>query len=486
MEAAGRVQEGSSTHTGFLQILFEKIAGIRLTIFLCILLALVSLIGTLIPQKLPASQYASSYGPVAGRIIASLGFSDIYHSVGFILLLCLLAINLLACSLKRFPSVWRATRREHPVPADRQFKSWKHRESLVLSRADEDLEERFEEVVSRALGKKPEQKLESIEERVFFVEKGRYARYGPYVAHLGILIILLGGVVGIFFGFKGTVSLPEGQEAEAAWSADKGETIPLGFRIRCRRFVLLQYPDGSPKEYRSEVSLLNGEGATILDGDIRVNHPLTYKGITFYQSTYGRILEASLRIRNQESGQEIDVTVELNKPFPLPGDPHVRAMAVDFHENLQIPAEMQRRTFFPRTSLGPAVRLVTLHDKGFGRPFWVFKDFSGKTQNRQGPYHFRMQGYRWVYYTGLQVARDPGTPLVWTGCVLLIAGFLMALLMDHEILWVSSRREGDGRVVLCLAGRTVRHPAVYAARFEKRRAAFRRAVTPWLQENECS
>ena len=57
MEAAGRVQEGSSTHTGFLQILFEKIAGIRLTIFLCILLALVSLIGTLIPQKLPASQY---------------------------------------------------------------------------------------------------------------------------------------------------------------------------------------------------------------------------------------------------------------------------------------------------------------------------------------------------------------------------------------------------------------------------------------------
>jgi cytochrome c biogenesis protein len=112
----------------------------------------------------------------------------------------------------------------------------------------------------------------------------------------------------------------------------------------------------------------------------------------------------------------------------------------------------------------------------------VLKEFSGENQNRLGPYHFRLQDHRSNYYTGLQVARDPGTPLVWGGCALLIIGFLMALLMDHEILWVSSKRERDGRVVLCLAGRAVRHPAVYSARFEKRRAALRRAITPWLQE----
>lgn len=483
MEAAERLTQKRKTDTGFLHILFEKMAGIRLTIFLCILLALVSLVGTLIPQKLTDAQYEGSYGPVAGKVIAYLGLSDVYHSVGFVSLLCLLAINLLACSAKRFPNVWRATHREQPVPTDRQFKTWKHRERFVLSRADEELEERFGEVISKALGKKPEQKkLENPRERLFCIERGRYARYGPYVAHLGILIILLGGLVGIFFGFKGTLILPEGQEAEAAWSRDKGESIPLGFRIRCRRFVLLHYPDGSPKEYRSEVSLLNGEGATILEEDIRVNHPLTYQGITFYQSTYGRILEAGLRIQNRESGQETDVTVELNKPFPLPGDPRIQAMAVDFQENLQIPAEMQRRTSFPSTSLGPALRLVTLDEKGFGKPFWVLKEFSGQTQNRQGPYHFEMQGYRSSYYTGLQVVRDPGTPLVWTGCILLIAGFLMALLMDHEILWVSSRRQGDRGIVLCLAGRGVRHPAVYPARFEKRKTAFRKAITPWLQE----
>ena len=123
-----------------------------------------------------------------------------------------------------------------------------------------------------------------------------------------------------------------------------------------------------------------------------------------------------------------------------------------------------------------------LDDKGFGRPFWVLKEFSGESRNRQGPYHFRLQEYRSTYYTGLQVARDPGASLVWAGCTLLIVGFLMALLMDHEILWVSSKREVDGRVVLCLAGRAVRHPDVYSGRFERRRSGLRKAIAPWLQQ----
>jgi cytochrome c biogenesis protein len=482
MEAAGSVQAGRKADTGFLHVLFAKLASIRLTILLCILLALVSLVGTLIPQKLAAVQYAGSYGPGAAGIIAFLGLSDVYHSAGFVFLLCFLAANLLACSAKRFPNVWRATRREHPVPADKQFKSWKYREAFVLSQVSENLENQLEGVISKAFGKKPKQKEENTHERVYCIERGRYARYGPYIAHLGILLILLGGVVGIFFGFKGTVTLPEGQEAEAAWMRDKGESIPFGFRIRCNRFVLLQYPNGAPKEYRSEVSIIDGKGATVMEGEIRVNHPLTYRGITFYQSTYGKIFETTLRVRNQQSGQETEVTVELNRPFSLPGDQPLRAMAVAFQENLQIPLEMQRRTSFPSTGLGPAVRLVMLDDKGFGRPFWVLKEFSGESRNQQGPYHFRLQAYRSTYYTGLQVARDPGASLVWAGCTLLIVGFLMALLMDHEILWVSSKREVDGRVVLCLAGRAVRHPDVYSGRFERRRSGLRRAIAPWLQQ----
>jgi cytochrome c biogenesis protein len=434
-----------------IEILYQKLSGIRLTIALCILLALFSLVGTLIPQNRTVAEYSDAYGTQGSKIVMKTGLDDVYHSFGFILLLCLLSTNLIACSGKRFPGVWRASRREHPVPSDRKFKSWKYRERFELTDAPEGMEDRLEEVVSEAFGKKAKKKLEDAGEQVFCIEWNRYARLGPYIAHLGILIILLGGMVGIFLGFKGNLTLQEGHEASTVWLRKDGRSLPLGFRIRCNRFVLSHYADGSPKEYRSDVSVLDDEGKTIMDRAIRVNHPLSYKGITFYQATYGKVLEATLRIRIPENDQETVVKTQLNRPFLLPGDQKDRAMVVGFEENLRIPAEMMRVSGFSRKNLGPAVRLVTF------------------------------EGYRSDYYTGLQVARDPGTPLVWIGCTLLVVGFLIAFLLDHEVLWVSGKRQEPGKVMIYLAGRAIRHPAVYAGRFGKRKARLREQLTPWLR-----
>ena len=159
-------------------------------------------------------------------------------------------------------------------------------------------------------------------------------------------------------------------------------------------------------------------------------------------------------------------------------------MAVAFQENMRIPAEMVRRTAFPAAGLGPAVRLVTLEDNGFGKPFWVLKNFPERGQAREGPYQFNLEGYRSISYTGLQVTRDPGTPLVWAGCILLVVGFLMALLMDHEVLWISSERQGPRKVSLTLAGRGIRHPAVYHSRFEKQKIRLRKELAPWFKKGQ--
>ena len=83
--------------------LYERLASVRLTIFLCIVLAIVSVVGTVIPQNLTAEQYGNLYGQGGARLVTGLGLSDLYHSVGFVLLLCLLAVNLMACTAKRLP-----------------------------------------------------------------------------------------------------------------------------------------------------------------------------------------------------------------------------------------------------------------------------------------------------------------------------------------------------------------------------------------------
>lgn len=463
--------------------LYDRLSSVRLTIFLCILLAIVSVVGTVVPQNLTAERYSILYGQGGARLVTGLGLSDLYHSVGFVLLLCLLSANLVACTTKRLPGTWRSLRRDAPPPLDAAFENWKCRESFVCSAGAEEMEGLLGGVVAEAFGKRPRRKtVEESRGQVLLVEKNRYARLGPYVAHVSLLAILLGTLWGAVQGFKGDLQLAEGEASSEAWLRTGAQRVPLGFQIRCDRFVFEQYPDGTPKEYRSEVTLSEVGGETIKSGTIRVNHPLSYRGIAFYQSTYGSLPELKLRVLNREGGSESVVTTRLNAPFLLPGSQGDRAMVVSFEENLRIPEEMARITSFSKRSLGPAARIVVFNDKGFGEPFWVFRDLPDMGKKTERTHEFVMEDVRLMSYTGLQVVKDPGTPLVWMGCTFLIIGFMMALLMDHEIVWVAGEVTGENEYRVRVAGRAVRHPGVYAARFDRQRLRLRRGLSPWLKK----
>ena len=56
--------------------------------------------------------------------------------------------------------------------------------------------------------------------------------------------------------------------------------------MRLDQFSVSFYSSGAPKEFKSTVTILEGD-RQVLTESIRVNHPLTYKGISFYQSSYG-------------------------------------------------------------------------------------------------------------------------------------------------------------------------------------------------------
>jgi cytochrome c biogenesis protein len=48
-----------------------------------------------------------------------------------------------------------------------------------------------------------------------------------------------------------------------------------------------------------------------------------------------------------------------------------------------------------------------------------------------------------LYYTGLQVAKDPGVWFVYLGCVLMLIGLYIAFFLSHKKVWVYISEEGE-------------------------------------------
>ncbi|MBI4230775.1 MAG: cytochrome c biogenesis protein ResB, partial [Planctomycetes bacterium] len=105
-------------------------------------------------------------------------------------------------------------------------------------------------------------------------------------SHMGVVVILCGGLVGNLAGVTGSMELHEG-ETTYAIAAEEGGMFPLGFAVRLDRFQVEHFGSdpGDVKSFRSRLAILEG-GREVLQGNVEVNHPLPYKGWLFYQANY--------------------------------------------------------------------------------------------------------------------------------------------------------------------------------------------------------
>lgn len=60
-------------------------------------------------------------------------------------------------------------------------------------------------------------------------------------------------------------------------------------------------------------------------------------------------------------------------------------------------------------------------------------------------------------YTGLQVAKDPGVPIIWAGCILITLGLMIAFFLSHRRVWARVRPADRGGVEVFLGGNASRN-----------------------------
>ncbi|MDD2320180.1 MAG: cytochrome c biogenesis protein ResB [Geobacteraceae bacterium] len=435
----------------FISSLWRFFSSLKLTIFLLIGLAVVSIIGTVIPQGTPPpAEYLQTISAAKFKLYGTLGFFDMYHSWWFILLLYLLTLNLVACSLRRLPHDWKSFREPVTVLDEAQQKNLPNVQWWKVSGNAAALERSVAGLLGREFAVPTVTKIN--DEYHLFAQKGRFSRFGVYILHSSIIIVFIGAMIGSLFGYKGYVQIEEGQSASVV-STIAGTDLDLGFAVRCDSFALSFYGTGAPKEYRSVLSIIENGKTVVANRPVIVNSPLTYRGITFYQSSYSQAGPPSFRftVRNRKNGDARVITVTGDEPVALPDG---RTLVVTgFAPEIG--------SIYPGFS-GPGVQVQVAAKSSATEPFALLKNYPAFNADRGGAYIFTFEDIAQKWRTGLQVTKDPGVWVVWLGCFLLLTGIFIAFFFSHRRIWV---RIGGGRVVV--AGSTSKNQAAFRASFEE-------------------
>ncbi|WP_294949247.1 cytochrome c biogenesis protein ResB [Sulfurivirga sp.] len=289
----------------------HAVTSMRMAVTLLIMVALASVIGTVVPQSLPSTEYVIRFGPFWADVFNRLGVFDVYASGWFTTLLLFLVFSLTLCVSEHFSQWLRQRHRVDKAPAmpenARPFSCFMDRQTLQMwleSRGFRVLETENEKGVS------------------MFAQKGSHRRLGYFLLHGGLLVILLGALIDtnpllrlkLLTGqvvpttfqtppekadphsylppdsgaFRANLSLRPGEKSDRVWLA-----TPSGYLIHLLPFVIAvddfhidYYANGMPKGYTTLVTLFSPEGVPLTRSEISVNKPLQWHGYTLYQSSF--------------------------------------------------------------------------------------------------------------------------------------------------------------------------------------------------------
>lgn len=450
----------------YIEGLWKFLASVKLTVVVLLLLAVLSIIGTLIPQNAGHAEYLEAYGAFRYSVFNTLDIFDMYRSWWFQGLIALLVINIIVCSIDRLRTAGKIIFTRHPKFNLANYRRRKSRKEFEIRGEMEAARAAYQGLMARVFSYC--RVVESEHGVAVTAEKGRWTRLGVYAVHLSVVILLVGSLVGSLRGFEGYVNIPEGASADSIQLRFKQERLKLPFTIQCDDFDVQFYDNRRPKEYRSKLTIIEN-GQPVLQKDIIVNDPLRYKGINIFQSSYGKINEPAhtadmpkdfeLGVKSVASGMTYNVRARMNEPVDLP-------------EGL---GKFELKRYQPETSLGgmdlgPAFFGTLTPGEGEPQTLMLpikFPKFDGM---RRGDVIISVlqsgKLFEERYYTGLQVTKDPGVGLVYTGFILMILGCMVTFFMSHQQVVVELQPRGN-RLAITVSGKTNKNKVGFDHKMER-------------------
>ena len=295
----------------------------RFAITMLSVVAIASIIGTVVKQSEPYNNYLTQFGQFWFPIFEVFDVYNIYQAFWFLIILLFLVVSTSLCVSRNSPKIIKDIRRFQGSLSHNSFKKFKNYYEFSSGYSLNSISEILNKEGFRIKAGKDKDTL--------IAKKGNLQKLGYIFTHLAIIIISIGGILdgNLYFklqesfGFKkiesrnlkfsevpgesqldinnfsyrATLLLNEQEKNDKALLRVKDGYLVqhLPFEIKLDKFHIEHYSTGQPKAFLSDIKIRK-DGQEFTE-TISVNKPFTIDGITIYQSDF------------QDGGSKLDLTL---------------------------------------------------------------------------------------------------------------------------------------------------------------------------------
>lgn len=249
-------------------------------------------------------------------------------------------------------------------------------------------------------------------------EKNKWAKTSAMVSHISLFLILIGISLSILTSFKGTAALVPSEQISLKRIVDKADTKGKfvnvdneNWSIKVNSFKMDFHPNGMVKQYYSDLSVIDDiSNKELTRKTIFVNEPLVYNNVYFYQASWG-ISHLSVLIDNVPTN--IDLQPLKNEQGSVSDKKKIGNNEYIFFLN------KNNEVYVFDLQAQPVAQLIKNQISAVENTNIELKDI--------------------VLFTGLQVKKDLGIPLVYVGFVVLILAlcinffsYAQVWILEHE------------------------------------------------------
>nr|AOM64588.1 c-type cytochrome biogenensis protein [Riquetophycus sp.] len=391
----------------------KKLSNLNASITMLLIIAVSSILGTLIEQDKSLDYYKLNYPMqnnhfilINWQIIKYLGLDHVYINWWFLSLLSLFFCTLISCTFSR------------QLPSLRNARNWKFAPYRQMNQ--------YHQTLSLSSIYRLPSMIHELNRRNYYVfNKGSYiygykgliGRIAPIWVHISIIMTLIGSLMGLFSGFMSQQMIAEGEIFHVQNIIKSGliSSVPNNIIGKINNFNIDYNTDKSINQFYSSITLLSNNKKYLNHKIISVNSPLRFSGLTFYQTDW-KISALRIEIDHQYNVQNLLKETKI-------GNTKIWIY--------QLPINSKKDIYIVVTGLKD---IILLFDE-IGQQI-----YSVKINEKFQINNLNIVIKEIMPQTGIQIKSDPGIIYVYMGFFILIISIILSYLSYSQI-WIYNKQQ---------------------------------------------